>query len=176
MLLPVGAVAQAPTRTVYVVRHAEKVDDSRDPALSERGAARARALGAALADAGLDAVIVTQFVRTLETARPAAEAAGVTPVVVAAGGAPIAVHAREVADSVRARPVGSVVLVVGHSNTVPAIVAALGGPRMPDICDSQYGNIFVLTVPDSGVTRTARLTFGPPDPDDAACNEMTPLR
>ena len=38
-----------------------------------------------------------------------------------------------------------VVLVVGHSNTIPAIVTALGGPKLPDLCDSSYAAMFVLT-------------------------------
>lgn len=173
-LVPLAAEAQSPARTVYVVRHAEKVDASRDPQLSDRGMTRARALAASLKDAGLDAVFVTQFVRTGETARPSAEAEGLTPEVITAGGGAVKDHALAVARAVRARPAGEAVLVVGHSNTVPAIVAALGGPEMGEICDAQYANLFVLTVPDSGATSTARLTFGEPDPDDPSCGSMTP--
>lgn len=47
-----------------------------------------------------------------------------------------------------------VVLVVGHSNTIPAVIAALGGPRLPDICDATYSDLFVLTPPRGGATST----------------------
>lgn len=162
--------AQAATRTVFVVRHAEKVDNSRDPALSERGSERARALGDALAGAGLEGVVVTQFIRTMETARPAAEAHSLEPVVVAAGGASMSDHAAAVATTVRSLDADAV-LVVGHSNTVPAIVAALGGPQMAELCDSQYANLFILVVPESGETKTAHVRFGQPDPEDPSCSD-----
>lgn len=165
-LTPFAVGAQAPSRTVFVVRHAEKVDNSRDPQLSERGQERARALAAALEHAGLDAVFVTQFARTGSTAAPSAIAAGVEPVVLAAS-ASVPQHASEVAAAVRARAAGEAVLVVGHSNTVPAIVAALGGPSMPDICDAEYSNLFVLVVPDSGQTTVAHVKFG--EPDEGSC-------
>lgn len=164
--------AQAPARTVYVVRHAEKVDNSRDPALSERGARRAMALADALANARIDGVVVTQFIRTRDTAAPTSDAHSVQPVVVAAGGGSVAHHAAAVADAVRSLDAGSV-LVVGHSNTVPAIVAALGGPGMPDICDSQYSNLFVLVIPAVGEVTTAHVRFGEPDPDDPGCAGMS---
>ncbi len=165
------AVLPAQARTVIIVRHAEKVDASRDPQLSARGMERASALAAALADAHVDAVITTQFVRTKETARPTAEARRLTPVIVAAG-PDAAAHVRAVADAVRARPAGETVLVVGHSNTVGPIVGALGGSNVGDLCDAQYGNFFVLVVPDTGVTRTMRVAFGAADPDDPSCRGM----
>jgi hypothetical protein len=71
------------TTTVIVVRHAEKATgQGDDPHLSAAGEARARALARALEDAGITAVITTQWVRTAETAEPTARAVGVTPEVV----------------------------------------------------------------------------------------------
>ena len=69
-------ISAAAPATIIVVRHAEKVDDSRDPALSEAGAKRAEALAEMLEHAGLDAVYASQYQRTRLTAMPAAEAAG----------------------------------------------------------------------------------------------------
>jgi len=57
------------------------------------------------------------------------------------GGA--ATHIAAVAKAVQQAK--GVVLVVGHSNTVPAIIKALGGPTLPDICDANYSYFFVLT-------------------------------
>ncbi|HEU0080180.1 MAG TPA: histidine phosphatase family protein, partial [Longimicrobiaceae bacterium] len=84
---PVRAAAQEPT-TVVVVRHAEKAAaGGQDPELSEAGAARAGALAAALADAGVDAVVTTQLRRTRLTAQPLMRELDLAPEVVATGGA-----------------------------------------------------------------------------------------
>ncbi|HEX6058055.1 MAG TPA: histidine phosphatase family protein [Gemmatimonadaceae bacterium] len=158
---------------VYVVRHAERIDASRDPSLSEAGRARATALAEALAHAGIGTVVTTQFVRTRETAAPIAGALGIEPVVVAAAG-PADAHAADVARAVRAAPRDGAVLVVGHSNTVPAIVGALGGPRFDDLCDADYDNLFVLVLRDGAPVRLARARFGAAD-DESACRAMAPL-
>jgi broad specificity phosphatase PhoE len=148
-------VARTPTM-VLLVRHAEKAaEPSDDPPLSAAGSARARALAAALADAGVGAVIVSPRIRTRDTAQPLLDTLHLAPEVVPLGG-PAAAHAEGVAAAVR-RHAGQVVLVVGHSNTVPAIVAALGGPRLPDICDAAYANLYVLLLDAPGADGKARL-------------------
>ena len=166
-------VAQQPT-TVILVRHAEKGDaPANDPVLTEAGVARARALMAIARDAGVTAVITTQFARTRETGRPAAEALGITPEVARAGGS-AAQHAQEVARMVQAHA-GGVVLVVGHSNTIPAIVTALGAPQPPPpICDSEYDDLYVVTLAPNGPAHVIRARYGPPSPVDAGCATMKP--
>src|SRR5215203_1108674 len=124
-----ATTSAAPARTdgitVFLVRHAEKAAaPADDPALTEAGRARATALAAALRDAHLDAAFTTQLRRTQDTARPSADAAGLALRVVGVG-RDAASHAAAVADSVRALASGSTALVVGHSNTIPAIVTAL---------------------------------------------------
>jgi len=164
------AQAAAPT-TVIVVRHAEKstADPAdRDPGLDAAGQARARALAAAIGGAGVDAVITTQFKRTRMTAQALADSLHLTPEVVAAGGAS---HVADVAAAVR-KHAGHTVLVVGHSNTVPAIIAALGGPRLADLCDSQYADMFVLVMDGSTQPALIRSTYGTPSP--APGPECTP--
>ncbi len=151
-------------RTVIVVRHAEKVDESKDPLLSAAGQARAEALALALANARIDAIFTTQLQRTRLTAAPLAKSRGLTPIVVDAT-ADAKAHAKAVAVAVLARPAGEAILVVGHSNTVPAIVAALGGPEGLAICDNEYTSLFVLTIPASGPVRVIRRHVrAPPDP------------
>jgi phosphohistidine phosphatase SixA len=138
--------AQSKSTVVILVRHGEKAAaPAADPPLTEAGVARARALAAALSNTVVQAAITTEFARTRETAQPTVDAQHLTPEIVRAG--PVAAHAKAVADAVRAHA-GQTVLVVGHSNTVPAIIAALGGPKLPDICDSQYSNFFVLILHD----------------------------
>ena len=165
LLLAAPAALRAQPVTVVVVRHAEKSATpagDRDPVLSEAGTARAGALAAALQDAGVQAVIVSPLQRTRLTAQGVLAARGLTPEVVALS----PTHVADVARAVRAHK-GHVVLVVGHSNTVPAIVTALGGPKMGDLCDAQYGQMFTLVVPEQGATTVVRSQYGAPDPADA---------
>jgi phosphohistidine phosphatase SixA len=159
LLLSAGAASgqEAGGITVVVVRHAEKVDDSADPHLSEAGVRRAEALADALEHAGVTAILATQYRRTQETAAPLARRAGVpVPVVETTGGA--ATHAAAVAAAVRAQPPGALVVVVGHSNTVPAIIAALGGPDVGGIADEEYSDFFVLEL-EHGGTRLIRARY-----------------
>jgi broad specificity phosphatase PhoE len=154
---------QAAPTVVIIVRHAEKgTTPANDPPLTEAGVARAKALAASVANANVQAVITTQLVRTRETARPAAEARGLTMETVAVSAA-VAEHAKAVADAVR-KHAGQTVLVVGHSNTVTQIIAALGGPKMPDLCDSQYSNLYTVVL-DGPSVRLIQGTFGAPSPD-----------
>jgi quinoprotein glucose dehydrogenase len=155
---------------VAIVRHAERAGDAgSDPELTAAGQARARALAGALADMDVQAVIVSNRKRTIATAQPLAASRALTPTVVALGSS-VAEHVAAVATAVRAER-GRAVLVVGHSNTVPAIIAALGGPRMPDLCDTAYSNLFLLHLPsDGGPARLVRSVYGSSDaPGEAGC-------
>jgi len=161
--LTCASPATEPDRLVVLVRHAEKATEpSDDPPLTEAGLARARALAVALDGAGIGSVIVTPFRRTRETAEPLAAAAGIAPTVVDVAGG-LAQHLEAVAQAVRARPPGEPVLVVGHSNTIPAIIGALGGPTLSDLCDSEYANLFVMLLPPSGPPRLVEASYGAPD-------------
>ena len=155
---------RARATVVYLVRHAEKADTTRDPALSAAGEARAQALSAALQDAGVQAVVTTQLRRTALTAAPLARSRALTPEVVETSAQ---AHPEAVARLVRERHAGKTVLVVGHSNTVPAIVGALGGPRLPDLCDAEYSRLFVLVLDGDAPARLARTHYGAADPPGA---------
>jgi hypothetical protein len=64
------------------------------------------------------------------------------------------------------------VLVVVHSNTVPAIIAALGAPPQPPICDNSYDDLYVVTIPASGAARVIHARYGEPSPATAGCASM----
>ena len=139
---------------VVLVRHGEKATEGgSDPSLSEAGKARAQALADAMAMTTPNAIIVSSLKRTAETAAVVFSKTGVVPTVLAIGGA---THVADVAAAVRKAT--GVVLVVGHSNTVPAIVTALGGPTLPDICDASYATMFVLTPGVAGKAAQVVLT------------------
>lgn len=158
---------------VVVVRHAEKAPvPGNDPPLSAAGDVRARALAATLRDANVTAVVVSQWQRTRQTAAPMASARGLTPVVVAAG-ADVAGHAAAVASAVRRH--SGTVLVVGHSNTVGPIVAALGGPATVRVCDAQYATLLTVVPNDAGAARLVRSAYGAADPAvDERCELVAP--
>lgn len=163
---PTLSAAQTSERTglpalVLLVRHAEKAaEPTDDPPLTAAGAERAQALATALQDAGVTAIITTQLRRTRETAQPLATARGLTPEVVPVRSGEA--HAEAVAAAVR-RHAGGIVLVAEHSNMIPAIIAALGGPRISNICESVYANLFIL-VPSAGEARLVRSRYGAADP------------
>lgn len=145
-LWPASVSAQ---QLVYVVRHAERADDGMaasgrqaDPELSATGQARAARLAGMLADAGVSAVYATEFKRTQHTVKPLADRLGfavqVSP-------------ARDVAGLVarlRTDHADDIVVLVGHSNTVPALIKALGGPDIT-LGEADYDNLFIV-VPASG--------------------------
>ena len=159
------AAAQAPT-VVVLVRHAEKAASrGDDPALSRAGEARARALAEALADARVEAIVTTQYRRTRATAAPLAAARRITPEVVDVreGG-----QVDRIAQSVR-RHAGQTVLVVAHAESVARIIAALGGPHLRDLCDSEYAHLFVLVLRPGQEPTLVRSRYGPPDRSSRDC-------
>jgi len=141
----------APALEFVVVRHAEKrSDDSEDPELSDVGVRRAQRLAHSLSRRALVAVYATAYRRTRATAAPAA----------AAHARVITVYdAKQDADAfatvLKQRHASGTVLVVGHSNTVPAIAAALCGCRVAPIRDDEYGRRLVIRYEGNG---TATLT------------------
>ena len=164
--------ATSTTTTVYLVRHGEKstaIPNDPDPDLSTAGWARAQALARTLRSTGITAIVTTQLKRTQETAEPLAAQLGLTAEVVRTG---LTAHADSVAATVM-RHRGGKVLVVGHSNTITAIIAALGGPKLPNLCDSEYSTLFVVRVTGSPSPVVVRQHYGAPDPvPDASCLAM----
>lgn len=134
-----GAIlSAAPARagTIYVTRHYDTPAGERDPDLTATGQARAAALANRLAARKLGAIYVTQFKRTQQTVAPLASRTGLTPVVY--GPAPSPDFYAQLRAAKRD------VLVVGHSNTVPDIVAALGGTRPAPIAHEDFGGLWAV--------------------------------
>jgi broad specificity phosphatase PhoE len=165
-----SAVAQSAT-VVLVVRHAERAPGSGDPPISDVGQARAVALADIGKLTGVSAIVTTQLQRTRQTAAPLAQALKITPVVVPTQ-QDLAKHAAEVAAAVR-QQLGKTILVVGHSNTVPAIVAALGGPKLADLCEPEYDNLITMILDVGGSVRIVRTRFGSATPVDTSCASMS---
>ncbi len=120
----------------------------------------------------MTAVVVTQRRRTGDTAAPLTAARGLVPDTVPIGG-PVAGHAAAAAERIRARHLGGTVLVVGHSNTVPEILAALGARPMPDLCDGTYDQLFILVLRNGVADGLTQARFGVASPAGGAdCTGM----
>ncbi len=150
------------TTTVIFVRHAEKAaEPADDPGLSPAGQRRVAELTRQLVDAdvvaGVDAVYSTPYRRTEETARPIAEALGL----------PLnsydAADTEAIMEYIVKEHKGKIVLVVGHSNTLPALIGNMGASKkVPPIAEDEYDNIYVVSIPWFGKTKTIRLRYGDP--------------
>lgn len=141
-VLAIAGACRAPvTSTIILVRHAERPAGT-DPDLNAAGYARAESLATTLARTTVDGVLHTQFKRTQQTAAPLARSKSITPVVVSAAGTEVQ-HALAVVDALKAFA-GKTAVYVGHSNTVPAVIQALGITPAPTIADTSYSHFFIV--------------------------------
>ena len=151
----------AMAQTAIIVRHAEKADASADPLLSEAGQARARALVTELADAHPSLILTSPLQRTILTAAPtvAYHSAPSEAVSLEGGGA---AHIAATVARVRALPQDATVLIVGHSNTVPAIARALGYAEAADMPECEYDRMTTLHLMGEGPAHGVVTRYGEP--------------
>lgn len=147
-----SARAEAAPTVVFLVRHAERAEDgTSDPPISEVGQDRARLLAQMLRDVHLTHAHTTDFRRTRATGDPTAEAAGLE----------MALYDPDdldgFADRLRATPGRH--LVLGHSNTTPQLVEALGGDPHGDIDEFEYDRLYMMTL-TPGEPSTVLIRFG----------------
>jgi broad specificity phosphatase PhoE len=140
--------------SVLFVRHAD-IDLpplSKDPPLNAAGLERAHALAHVAKMAGISAIFTSEFLRTKQTVMPLANLLGLPP--------------REITEAllgeIRRGTLGNVVLIAGHSNTVPDMMAALGVPSpLPTIGQREFDNLFVVTLmPSQGQAGLVGLHYG----------------
>lgn len=145
--VPLSAGAGAPAAplgaTFVLVRHAEKAGDGRDPALSPAGERRARVLAQSLRAAPLVAAYATPYRRTRMTVAPAAHQHGLAVTIYDAG------QTRAFATRLRRDHRDGTVLVVGHSNTIPDIAAALCGCAVAPMREDEYDRRLTVRI-DAG--------------------------
>jgi phosphohistidine phosphatase SixA len=156
---------------IVLVRHAEKASQpANDPPLTAAGLQRAQDLAASLRDTKFTAIITTQYSRVLNTAQPVASALGLTPEVLTIkdinNSADQDAHIKALVAALHKQAGGSV-LVVDHGNMISGIIAALGGPRLPVICDPVYDHLFVIA-PTRGKTQLINSRYGTPSPPAGA--------
>jgi broad specificity phosphatase PhoE len=134
LMAPAGAQS-----TIFIVRHAEKAaGGGDDPDLSEAGRARAESLANVLKDAGISAIYTTELKRTQQTVAPLATSLHLEPAKIPAKDGSVLVA--------KLRGFSGNVLVVGHGNTIPDIIKALGIATPVNIADNDYDNLFVVVL------------------------------
>lgn len=142
----------SPATTVILVRHAERLNATDTTSISEEGIQRAHSLAHTLSSSGLKRIYVSEKIRTEQTAWPTAELFAITPAQIPANAI------KQFADSVKSHR-GDVILIVGHSDTVPLIMKKLGIQVVPQIASTEFDNLFVVTVFRFRATM-AHLKFG----------------
>jgi broad specificity phosphatase PhoE len=172
-LWPVTADGQATLDAVIITRHGEKATSPKEnPPLSPAGEARAQALMHALRDGGVTTIITTEQRRTRDTGTPLVAALHPAQVVVPTS-PDRQKHARDVAAAVR--KAGGTVLVIDHQLGMPLIIAELGGPAVPTVCDVEFSNLYVLLPADSSRMRLIRSHYGEPDPPHGPGCHISPV-
>ncbi len=139
-LFVIWGISGCYTSKIYIVRHAERQDQSEDTPLSEAGHQRAKALADSLAHKGIDYIFVTKYQRNKHTARPLADRLGKQYEIYEPKPISVIVDRLGIIK-------GKTSLVVGHSDTILEIAQGLGTkPSITKIASTDFDNLFLVTV------------------------------
>jgi len=137
LLTACATTAPEPDATYYLVRHAEKTKDKKDPALTEAGAKRAEDLVARLKNVPVTKIYSSDYRRTRDTAAPLAAAKELDVIIY---------NPRDL-EGLSKQLLGEKghIVVVGHSNTTPSLSELLGGEAGEPIIEAtEYDRLYVL--------------------------------
>jgi broad specificity phosphatase PhoE len=129
-------------RTIFLVRHADKVSDAPDALLSEAGHRRAECLAKMLADTDIQKIYTSDLQRTQQTAAPLARQRQLKPVAI-----PLSTP-EALIEALKSEKANNV-LVVWHGTTLPHVLQALGAPEVQPIAEAEYDRFFILTLPQN---------------------------
>ena len=158
LVFTLAALAAVPTeaqrtKTIILVRHAEKVDASQDPDLSAEGKQRSEKLAKIVKHYKPGAIYSTDFKRTRDTAAPMASRRKL--------------HIQtydpkkpnELMDTIMKSSTKRF-LIVGHSNTVPGLANLFGKKELfKNLDDSEYGAIYIVRLRDGKVRKTEIIPY-----------------
>jgi broad specificity phosphatase PhoE len=146
-------IAQEDVTTIILVRHAEKVDDSRDPELSEAGKQRAQKLAQVLDRQSIDVIYSTDYIRTKDTCAPVSALKNVEVKLYDPRNV-------EQLNAMAGENAGKTILVCGHSNSTPRLANHfLKADKFADFDESDYGNILIVTMPAQGNPDVVHLRY-----------------
>ncbi|OAZ03623.1 SixA phosphatase family protein [Flavobacterium succinicans] len=143
LVFTLGALGQ--TTSIYLIRHAEKVDNSKNPDLSKAGLERAEHWKTILSQVPLKAVYSTDFLRTVQTASPTATSKNLEIIKYD----PKTIDLEQLKKDYK----GQAVLIVGHSNTTPDLVNKIINKKVyAPIDDTVFGNLYIITISGNEVS------------------------
>jgi 2,3-bisphosphoglycerate-dependent phosphoglycerate mutase len=136
---------QAQNTTYYFIRHSEKVDNSENPDLSEKGKIRAENWNKIFSETKFDTVYCTDYKRTIQTANPILNFRNLKPIIYN--------HKNIDIKSFKAETKNKIILVVGHSNSTPNFVNKLiKEKKYEKIDETIFGNLYIVTIFKNGNT------------------------
>lgn len=165
------ATFSRPMTTVILVRHAEKNIEptNPDPDLSPAGLERAQEIARVFSESNINAIYATQFKRTQQTVKPLADRTGLTVSLLDAS------QTDELLSRIQSTHRGQTVFVAGHNNTIPAIVSTLSGETHPLIPESEYDNLYIVTIYRFGKAKVLKLKYGKESTQGVGTGMMVPL-
>ena len=160
-----------PVTTVIIVRHAEKniEPNNPDPDLSPAGQARAQEIARIFGDSRVQAIYATQFKRTQQTVAPLSARVGVPVITVDAK------QSTELVRRILSNNRGQTVFIAGHNNTVPEIVNILSGENFSIIPESEYDNLYIVTIYRFGKAKVIKLKYGRSTTQGLGTGTMVPM-
>ncbi len=154
ILLMICSSAAAQKKTIILVRHAEKADQtSQDPELTDAGKQRAERLAKIVKKYRPGAIYSTDFKRTRDTAAPMA-ARRKLKVEIYDAKKPV-----ELIDAIMKRKTKRF-LIVGHSNTIPGLANLLGKKELfQNLDDAEHGAIWIVRIKDGQLRKIEILPY-----------------
>jgi phosphohistidine phosphatase SixA len=141
--------------TFILVRHAETTGIGSDPSLNAAGQARSEELRRIMDNVTLAAIFSTNFNRTMQTAQVTADDKMLTVDIYDP------FNLDQFVDNTLDEYHAEKVLVVGHSNTTPSLLNVLVGANIySDLPESEYDNLYVVTVFEKGRAEVVHLKYG----------------
>jgi len=139
---------------VFVIRHAEQeLTGTVDAGLLPEGRERATDWATILRPSGLDLVVTTEFQRSRATGAIIAEALEVPRVEFRQSAS------AGIAEFLRENYPEDVILVVGHTSTIPKMLRSFGYRNAFPISMSAYGWLFIVTPLENGPPAVTRLNI-----------------
>ena len=160
-----------PVTTIILVRHAEKniEPNNQDPDLSPEGFERAQEIARVFGEAGINAIYATQYKRTQQTVKPLSDRTGVAVKLLQAN------QTDELVKQLQTTNRGQTVFIAGHNNTVPSIVSTLSGDTYPTIPESEFDNLYIVTVYRFGKAKVVKLKYGKASTQGVGTGTMVPM-
>jgi broad specificity phosphatase PhoE len=166
----IAYLQRQPPTTILLVRHAERNDAPPAPgecpppglgiqtssgtSITEAGRERAAALAHVAGEAGVSTIYVSEVCRSQWTAKQLADRTGAAVVQLNAA------DVQGLVSHIRENQRGRTVLVSSHTDRIPQIISALGAAPVPAVADTDYDNLWVITLPRRGGPRMMLLKYG----------------